>query len=131
MNYRLRRFGLLLCVVLTVLTGCSNSTGQGGTDPKAVKAELTTEPAQAAVGKSTLMGVNITGLNDEIGVEVQLSIINNDNKGVPASVIAESAGEGRYEAEYTFEEAAEYNVYIHIYKGDLHVTKKKTVVVTE
>jgi len=131
MKHRLWSYGLVLCVMLLVLAGCSSSSEQGGTDPRKVEAELTIEPAEPAVGKSTMMGVDITGLNDEKGVEVQLSIINSDNKGVPKSVIAEPAGGGRYEAEFSFEEAAKYNVYIHIYKGELHVTKKKTVVVTE
>ncbi|TVY01988.1 hypothetical protein [Cohnella terricola] len=122
--------GLFLVLVLTALivTGCSSSPQAGDQDPKNIKVELTTEPAPARVGEETKLVATITGLLDEKNTTVQFEIRQSDNKGLPELIEeVDYSGSGHYSANFVFKESVKYDVYIHIYNGELHVTKKKPV----
>ncbi|WP_239619243.1 hypothetical protein [Cohnella mopanensis] len=132
MKNRLGRMLLTLSVAVAVLSACSSSTIKGDQDPKAVKVDLITVPAQVHSGEETKLQVTITGLVDEKNTEVQFEIRNTDNKSLPDLIQeVESLGKGQYTAPYVFKKAANYDVYIHLYNQDIHITKKKPVVVRE
>jgi len=120
-------FLALLLSIAWALPACSAS-GPGDQDPRDVKVELTTDPGQAQAGKETMLLADVTGLLEEKKAVVQFEIRRADNKSLPELVEQTSyEGNGRFSAAYTFKERTKYDVYIHIYKGELHVTKKRPV----
>ncbi|QJD82825.1 filamin/ABP280 repeat domain-containing protein [Cohnella herbarum] len=126
------RLLLAISVILVVLTGCGSSASTGDQDPKNVKVELSTIPEQARSGEETNLQVTITGLVDEKNTDVQFEIRHSDNSGLPDLIQeVESKGKGKYTAPYVFKNAAKYDVYIHLYNQDIHITKKKPLVVME
>jgi len=118
----------LLLAAAIGLTACSSSAAPGDENPKDVRAELATDPAQPQAGQPTKLTATVTGLKDEKKAIVQFEIRRSDNKTLPdLTEEATYSGKGTYSAEYSFKEQAKYDVYIHIYRGELHVTKKKPV----
>lgn len=123
-----RTLGLLIMVVLAALSlaACSSSR-PGDQDPKDVKAELRTDPAEAKAGAEVKLITTVSGLVDEKNTIVQYEIRKADHSGLP-ELIEQVDREGTtYSAGLTFSESATYDVYIHIYNGELHITKKKPV----
>ncbi|WP_282936303.1 hypothetical protein [Paenibacillus sp. RC67] len=116
--------GLLLLSV----TGCSSP--QQGQDPAKVKVELASEPANVQVGQKVKLIANISGLAEEEGANVQIDIRKSDNSILPDTKDASSIGKGQYSVEKTFEKSGAYSIYIHLYQGDLHITKKKELQVS-
>ncbi|SDC54460.1 hypothetical protein SAMN02799630_00050 [Paenibacillus sp. UNCCL117] len=118
---------LSLCVMLA-LTACSSSNQ--GQDPASVKVELTTDPAAPPAAREVALTAQVSGLVKEEGANVQFDIRGENKNALPEVVTAEPAGGGAYVYKKTFDKAGVYTIYIHIYQGDLHVTKKKTVTVS-
>ncbi|MFB9274305.1 hypothetical protein [Cohnella cellulosilytica] len=128
---KMRTTGWLTLIVLAVwcLSGCASSK-PGDQDPRAVKVELTTDPAAAKAGTDVKLITTVTGLVDEKNTIVQYEIRKADHSGLP-ELLEEVDREGAtYSANFSFAEGATYDVYIHIYNGELHITKKKSVEVT-
>ncbi len=123
-----RGTGWLILVVLAAwcVSGCSSSK-PGDQDPRDVKVELTTDPAEAKAGTDVKLITTVTGLVDEKNTIVQYEIRKSDHSGLP-ELLEEVEREGStYSASFKFAESATYDVYIHIYNGELHITKKKPV----
>ncbi|MEI7024200.1 FixH family protein [Paenibacillus sp. y28] len=119
---------LVLCGVLAVLPACA-STPQDE-DPSNVKVELVTEPAAVKSSQETKIGAKVTGMVKEQGTTVQFDIRKSDFSGLPDLVTAESEGKGEYSIKKTFDSPGSYIVYIHVYRGELHITKKKLIEVS-
>lgn len=83
MGNLLGRLLLASSMILVLLTACASSSSKGDQDPKEVKVELITDPAQVHSGVETKLQVTITGLVDEENTEVQFEIRNPDNKSLP------------------------------------------------
>jgi hypothetical protein len=132
MSIKFLRTLLLLSMTTVILAACSSSTSSGrDQDPKDVKVELLTEGVQVKAGEETIIEVEITGLMDAENSDVQFEIRRSDNKSLPDLIKeVESLSEGIYTASYTFKKIAKYDVYVHIYNEDLHITKKKPLEVT-
>ncbi|QMV39779.1 hypothetical protein [Cohnella cholangitidis] len=129
---KLGKLLLVLSVILVLLTACASPSNKRGQDPKDVKVELDTDPAQVRSGEETMIQITVTGLVDEENTEVQFEIRNSDNKSLPDLIQeVETKGEGQFKAPYIFKKAAKYDVYIHLYNQDIHITKKKPLVVSE
>jgi len=123
---------MILALMTLVATACSSSPQAGNQDPKDVKVELATEPAPARVGEETKLVATVKGLLDEKNTTVQFEIRQSDNKGLPELIEeVEYSGNGLYSANFVFQKNMTYDVYIHIYNGELHVTKKMPVEVTQ
>lgn len=83
-------------------------------------------------GQEAEVKVRITGLADEENTDIQFEIRQTDNSGLPDLIEeVEQVMPGEYAAKYTFKEAAKYDVYIHLYNADIHMTKKKSLEVSE
>ncbi|TBL81101.1 FixH family protein [Paenibacillus thalictri] len=118
-----------LCGLL--LIGCAAcSPAPKGQDPAQVKLELAAEPAPVKTGTPTKLTATITGLENTDAGNVQFEIRRSDNSGLPDTKEASPVGGGRYTAEETFDKTGKYSIYIHIYQGDLHITKKKELEVS-
>jgi hypothetical protein len=119
---------LLLSCLVMVAAACSS--GNQGQDPASVKVELSTEPASAVAAKPVTLTAHITGLVKENDANVQFDIRSENKNELPDLVTAGSTGGGSYAAAKTFDKPGTYTIYIHLYQGDLHVTKKKQLVVS-
>ncbi|WP_256757982.1 hypothetical protein [Cohnella sp. WQ 127256] len=120
---------LLLSVFMIIMTACGTSTNQAGEDPKDVSVELVTVPAPPQAGQEIKLGANVTGLINAENTEVQFEVRAFN---IPAEIIdLDNLGGGKYETSYTFKAAAQYEVFIHLYHDDVHITKKKELDVVE
>jgi len=129
---RTTKRGLMILSVLAAigLTGCS-STRPGEQNPSDIKVDLKTDPAESRAGADTKLIATVAGLVDEKNTIVQFEIRKSDNSGLPELLEeTEREGGGKYSSIYRFPDSASYDVYIHIYNGELHVTKKKPVEVS-
>jgi len=115
-------------LLLMTLAACTSSPQ--GQDPAKVKVELATEPAAVQVGQEVKLIAKITGLEKEEGASVQFDIRKSDNSILPDTKDASSTGEGQYSAAKTFDKPGAYSIYIHLYQGELHITKKKELQVS-
>lgn len=115
-------------VLLFNVAGCSST--QQGQDPAKVKVELASEPAAVQVGQKVKLIAAISGLDKEEGVNVQFDIRKSDNSILPDTKDAKSVGNGQYSADKIFDKPGAYSIYIHLYQGDLHMTKKKELQVS-
>jgi len=107
--------------LLGVLTACS---GEGLFDPGAVEATLTTKPEPVLSGSPAELLVSFTGLKAGEKASVTFDIRVGDK---PKLVAATNRGNGEFGGTFTFPEKGSYTVYIHLYSGDLHLTKMKTI----
>ena len=115
--------GILLIVIMSACS--SNPQGQ---DPSSVKVELVTEPSPVQSAQKVKMTVQISGLIKK-EAQVQFDIQKLDNSGLPETLNAQSGGNGSYYVEKTFDQPGTYTVYIHLMQEELHLTKKKQLVV--
>ena len=120
---------IVAVTVLSIMTGCTSGTGGQGQDPAAVKIELISEPSPASAKQNTKLIAQITGLETEKDANVQFDVRWEDNEGLPEFLETQADGKGRYSADTTFDKPGEYAIYIHLYQGELHITKKRPLVV--
>ncbi|XID94739.1 hypothetical protein ACF3MZ_09575 [Paenibacillaceae bacterium WGS1546] len=119
---------LLALLTAMALTACASSPQAGEQDPRDIKVDLRTDPAPARAGEPTKLTAVVEGLLDEKNTIVQLEIRRPDHSGLPELIEeVEYEGDGLYSAPYAFNDGMTYDVYVHIYKGELHVTKKRPV----
>lgn len=114
--------------VLLLLSACS-AVSQGE-DPAAIQVELVSDPVAVAALQKITLTAKVTGLVKKEGATVQLEIRSPEKDARPRYVETISKGKGSYAAEQTFDKPGDYTIYIHIYREDLHVTKKKQFIVS-
>ncbi|NOU94439.1 hypothetical protein GC093_14610 [Paenibacillus sp. LMG 31456] len=114
--------------VLFLLSACS--AGTQGEDPAAIQVELVSEPVSAAVMQKITLTAQVTGLVKKEGTTVQFDIRSPEKDARPRYVETKEIGKDSYTAEQSFDKPGTYTIYIHIYREDLHVTKKKQLVVS-
>ncbi|MFH5185406.1 hypothetical protein ACHHV8_23675 [Paenibacillus sp. TAB 01] len=120
---------LVFCwLVFTLLIGCSPKPE--GQDPAKVKIELTSEPTAVQTGQTVKLIATLSGLANEEEPNVQIDIRKSDNSILPDTKNANSIGNGQYSVEKIFNHPGAYSIYIHVYQGDLHITKKKELQVS-
>ncbi|MCQ6562381.1 FixH family protein [Paenibacillus mendelii] len=118
---------IVTMAVLSLMTGCTSGTGgQGqGQDPAAVKIELISDPSPASAKQNMKLIAQITGLETYKDANVQLDVRRENNEGLPEFLETQSDGKGRYSADTIFEKPGNYAIYIHLYQGELHITKQR------
>ncbi|WP_281890713.1 FixH family protein [Paenibacillus sp. YYML68] len=128
---RLRSVGLLLVIVTVMLPLllASCASGPQGTDPTSVKVELVTDPPAVQKGQSAKVRAQLTGLTPTKELKVQFDIRKPDKRSLPQLKDARLI-DGQYEIEHTFDQAGTYTLYIHVYEGELHITKKRELTVS-
>ncbi|OXM83046.1 Ig-like domain repeat protein [Paenibacillus rigui] len=120
---------IVLCgLVLTHLTGCSPKPE--GQDPAKMKVELASEPAAVQAGQKVKLIATISGLAKGEEAGVQFDIRKSDNTMLPDTKEASPSGNGQYSVDKVFDKPGAYSIYIHVYQGDLHITKKKELQVS-
>jgi hypothetical protein len=111
----------LLTLIFTTLIACSS---EPPIDPELIEGTLVTNPAQLTTGKSTEFIVSFTGATFADDVKVTVDIrFNDEMKTIDATMLEN----GTFSAYYVFTEKGFYDIYLHLYSDDLHVTKKKQV----
>ncbi|MBU5442960.1 hypothetical protein [Paenibacillus sp. MSJ-34] len=127
-----RNIWMLAFAMLTLLfmSACADPSSSSNVNPAKVQVELIATPEPVIAGETTALTVRITGLNTFEKARVQLDIRTADNKGIPDLLDTETTGNGDYSAEYTFKKTSLYDVYVHLYQGELHITKKKQLEAT-
>lgn len=119
-----------LLAVLLVLAVTACSSAPQGQDPAKVKIDLVTQPAPVKTGEKAVVTAKIAGLATQEGARVQLDVRLADNSGLPELLDAKSGGDGNYSIEKTFDQPGKYAIYVHLYQGELHITKKKELEVS-
>ncbi|SFE24157.1 hypothetical protein SAMN04487969_101860 [Paenibacillus algorifonticola] len=112
-------------LICTFLVGCSASATTP-IDPAALDATLTTEPTAPSAGTPIKLRAEFTGaeLSKSSGLTFEIRVDDNQ-----ALVEAEKGGSNTFDGVYTFSKSGTYEVYLHLYTEDIHLTKKKQVVV--
>ncbi|MGE6227084.1 FixH family protein [Paenibacillus chitinolyticus] len=116
---------LLAVLLVFAVTACSSELK--GQDPAKVKVDLVTEPSPVKTGEKAVVTAKISGLTTQEGARVQLDVRLADNSGLPELLDAKSSGDGNYSIEKTFDQPGKYAIYVHLYQGVLHITKKKVL----
>lgn len=112
-------------LICTFLGACSAST-TAPLDPAALEATLTTEPAAPSAGTPIKLSAAFTGAEISKSSELTFEIRVDDKQ---ALVEAEKGGSNTFDGVYTFSKSGTYEVYLHLYTEDIHLTKKQQVVV--
>lgn len=112
---------LAALVVFGMLSACS---GTASVDWSAVEATLTTNPEVVKAGEQVELQASFNGAEITEKDRVTLDFRINDS---PQLIDAVYLGDGRFGGTFTFPEQGSYDVYIHLYAGDMHLMKKKTV----
>ena len=114
-----------VAALVAVLAACAGlGTAQPSIDPASVDVVLTTNPEQAIAGDSVELHAILAGVGETEEIDVSFEI-RLDRK--PSLVDAAYGADGAFTAAFTFPQQGSYDVYIHMYIGDLHITKKKQV----
>jgi hypothetical protein len=121
---RLRMSAAMLACSLFVasLTACSG--GKISLDPLAIDAVLTTVPSPAVAETPVGLKATVTGADSARSVRVKFDVRVD---GKPKLIDGQSAEAGAFEGTFAFPQPGVYEVYIHLYIDDLHLTKKKQV----
>lgn len=118
-----RRIVVSVCFLLVLLASCSRSASQP-IDPAALEALLQTEPEMAISGTPVALKVDFTGADISNTAQLTFEIrVNGKGKLVEAS----NRGNGQFIGDFTFPIPDVYDVYLHLYTDDIHLTKKKQV----
>ncbi len=108
-----------------LLAACS-STAPTPVDPAVLDATLTTDPDNPIAGTKVRLKAAFTGaeLSNSSGMTFEIRV---NEKPILIEAIKED--NNTFEGGYTFVESGTYEVYLHLYTEDIHLTKKKQVVV--
>jgi hypothetical protein len=112
---------LLLGLILGFAAACSESDIRS-VDPAEVEVSLTSDPASAEAGKPVRLTAQFTGV--ELASWAKAAFEVRMDGGLKL-VDAEKLSTGGFGASYTFPQAGTYDIYVHLYQGDFHLTKKK------
>jgi hypothetical protein len=115
---------LLALVLFAALTACSSGGSASSVDPASVDVTVTTDPAPAKGNEAVKLAGQFTGIELDKSATVSFEIRVGDETEI---VDAEFAGDNTFKTDYTFTRTGINEVFVHLYTGDLHVTKKKPV----
>lgn len=112
-----------LCLLLGCLSACSTSP-QSTIDPAAIEADLTTVPEIPTAGSPINLKAEFTGGELSKSSEMAFEIRVNDGSVL---LNADKDDQNAFVGTYTFPKSGTYEVYLHLYDEDIHLTKKKKV----
>ena len=121
------RAGWILLVVAVFLAACSGQAPSESTetiDPTAVEAVLTTDPATPEANQEVTLAVQLTGAEFPASTTVNIDVRQDR---VPTIIKTQTKGDNVFTGTFTLPKAGVYDVYLHIYIRELHLTKKKQV----
>ncbi|GFN31609.1 hypothetical protein [Paenibacillus xylaniclasticus] len=128
-----KKAAFIMMIVLTViLSACSSSQSESSSTPSEadVKIDFTTNPAKVHTGSTVTLQSVVTGLSTLDDATFAFDIRKSDWKKLPELIDAKLDDKtGAFIADTTFAEPGSYYVYLHLYQGELHITKKKELVV--
>jgi len=115
-------FTMTLCVCVMMLAACGSTPP---IDSEAIDVNLTTaEPAIA--NEETTLVAELVGIEFPESTVVQFDVrLNGDI--IPRVLNSATQGDDVYTATFKFPEPGVYDVYLHIYIEDLHLTKRRQV----
>lgn len=121
---KLRTGAMLLAVMLMIgLAGCSASP-QASVDPVGVDVTVATNPSPASINEEVKLTGQFAGIDLDKSATVSFEIRSGDQSEFVDAVYI---GDNTFESPYTFTRSGINEVFVHLYSGDLHVTKKKPV----
>lgn len=114
---------VILGLICAYLGACS-TPAPTSIDPSALDVNVTTDPGSPVAGAPIKLRAEVTGaeLSKSSGLTFEIRV---DEK--PVLVEAEKEGNNTFDVIYTFSKSGTYEVYLHLYTEDIHVTKKKQV----
>ncbi|MCR2802759.1 hypothetical protein [Paenibacillus soyae] len=118
-----------LATSLIILSACSGATAEPveRLDPLALEAAVQTVPDAPVAGSPVKLSAIFSGggqLPDSARMEFE---IRQEDQSV--RVQGENAGNNTFEGIHSFSAPGEFEVYVHLYGGDFHVTKMQKVTV--
>ncbi|BBH20183.1 hypothetical protein Back11_15280 [Paenibacillus baekrokdamisoli] len=117
------RMVLAVCLLIGLLTACSSEPA-APINPEAIEVSLSTEPVPAVAGNLLELRAKFTGAEFSKSTQVTFDIRLD---GKPKLIEGQNEGNGAFTGNFTFPQAGQYDVYLHLYVDDLHMTKKKQV----
>ncbi|MBD2847697.1 hypothetical protein IDH44_21100 [Paenibacillus sp. IB182496] len=127
-KWQARTLPVLVLLLAGLLGACGQEPAPPATidDPMAVAATIETTPAPPIAGEPAELRAVISGAELDESADITLDVrVDGEAQLFDASYEADSVFAG----EFTFPAAGTYEVFVHIYVGDLHLTKKDEVVV--
>lgn len=112
-----------ICILLGCLSACSTSP-KATIDPAAIDANLTTVPEIPIAGSPIKLKADFTGGELSKSSDMAFEIRLNEE---PVLLNADKDGQNAFSGTYTFPKSGTYEVYLHLYTDDMHLTKKKKV----
>ncbi|MGF7035366.1 hypothetical protein J2T17_006374 [Paenibacillus mucilaginosus] len=116
-----------IMILLLLLLGCASNPQ--GTNPAAVKVNLLTDPPTVQTSKPIKLKAEVIGIDIAEDLQVQFDIRKPNRNALP-DLLEAKLEDGQFVTEKTFEQTGTYTVYIHVYQGELHITKKKELTVS-
>ncbi|WP_127532932.1 hypothetical protein [Paenibacillus kobensis] len=123
---------VMIIMLAVIVSACSSSKqdGNGTANEADVKVDFSTNPAVVHTGKSVTLQSVVTGLPTLEGAQFAFDIRKSDWKRLPELINAKLDDKTEtFVADTTFTEPGRYYVYLHLYQGELHITKKKEIMV--
>ncbi|WP_141501114.1 hypothetical protein [Paenibacillus luteus] len=113
----------VMFLIFSFLGACSTSP-PAALDPAAIDAALTTDPDKPVNGSKIVLTAEFTGakLSNSSGMTFEIRV-----DGEPVFIEAKKEGENLFSGIYTFAKSGTYEVYLHLYTEEIHLTKKKQV----
>lgn len=112
----------VLIGVLCLLSGCGASGASGGgVDPEAVELTLTHQPDIVMAGQEVELKAEFSGVTLTDGDSVTFDF----RTGEEPELVEATYADGKFSSRYTFPEKGIQTIYVHLYTGDLHLTKKE------
>ncbi|EFM10068.1 hypothetical protein PaecuDRAFT_3027 [Paenibacillus curdlanolyticus YK9] len=126
---RLLSLIVIAIVMIVALSACSAKAGESSeVHPKDVTVDFSTSPQVVHTREATTLIADVKGLKTLEGASLAFDIRKANWKGLPEVVNAQLV-DGKYTISKKFEEKGEFFIYIHLYQDELHITKKKQIVV--
>ncbi|MCP3773762.1 hypothetical protein NLX71_10615 [Paenibacillus sp. MZ04-78.2] len=120
---RKRMLAVLLGLLLAaVITACSS---ERPIDPSEVEVTLTTEPSPPKANTVTKFTATLGGVPESTKATLSFDIRKSENDTL-SYLNAKQEGLA-FSADKELKEPGTYTVYVHLYIGDLHITKKKKI----
>ena len=104
-----------------MLAACS---GETVFDPSSAEVTLSTSPSPPIAGQEAVLTASFAGMQVSNKALVKFDVRIGES---PNLLTGKKAEEGSYNGSFTFPEAGVYDVYVHLYEGDLHLMKKMQV----
>ncbi|MDO3675461.1 hypothetical protein [Paenibacillus ehimensis] len=120
---RKRMLTVLLSLLLAaVMTACSS---ERPVDPAEVEVTLTTEPSPPKANAVTKFTATLGGVPESTKATLSFDIRKSEHDTL-SYLNAKQEGNA-FTADKELKEPGTYTVYVHLYIGDLHITKKKQI----